>query len=664
MLCHYHRLVREAVYLLSRVLRADSQSPVLGRGATGWAILACVAPHRRISLHHERREHPDPATNLRPYIICNDDALCTPVAGSLEVMLFGSGLCLTFTTSPTVGLPERKKTLKRELQGFLIWREDRDSRKPSPKPCTAHNTGHTEPIVVQLSSTTHCTTHPPGTALANNLIQKSGESTWYVRLAIPTDVQKAFGGRKVLTQSLKTGLRSEAMVRRLQYLAQWKQQIADARAGRALPESWAEDVTDALTAISQGKTLRKMQLIGENVSLPSIIPENEIIALAAMEQTGMLDILGELQDYFGDTLEGQLQFHETLANAFKEMIPDTYAKQFSLSRDQVTEISALVESPNSYKPRSPITQKKLDTFRVWYSSQGNVLKTVDILIRKVEMFSAWLNRRGNTLSFDTVSTYLDGLADAKGKALTSKTKKQHLWACNTYWKWAKKYDAEWRERFKDTQNPFDDHDLPIVKGEVIIYDAFTKYELEMLHAEALAKSDLNLANLIAVAAYTGCRLEEVGHINHSDLTFENGLPIAFNIPDAKTRAGIREVPVHHKLAPLMVELLASSTDGYILPGRALNESNKYNHRLDAVGKRFGRMKKANNFGPLHVFHSVRKTAITIVHQADARMEVMAALFGHETGLITLDIYSSGPSLDQKRKVIELLDYDFNLSQNR
>lgn len=499
--------------------------------------------------------------------------------------------------------------------------------------------------------------------MSDHIFQKKGESTWYVRLAIPADVQKAFSGRKVLIQSLKTGLRSEAMVRRLQYLSAWKQQIADTRAGRALPENWAADVTDALTAFAELKTLRKRQLIGETVSLTSPAPENESIAVAAMEQTGMLEILGELQDYFGDTLEGRLQFQETLADAFKEMIPEVYAKQFSLSRDQAAEISALVESPSDYKPRSPITQKKLDAFRAWYSKQGKSPKTEDILIRKVEMFSAWLNQTGNTLSFDTVSAYLDGLVGDQGNGLTSKTKKQHLWACNSFWKWAKRYDAEWREKFKNMQNPFDDHDLPSVKGERIIYDAFTQSQVEMLHAKALEKSDHNLANLIAIGAYTGCRLEEIGHIQRGNCTFENELPTSFNILDAKTRAGIREVPVHPKLAPLMVALLASSTNDYLLPGRTLDESNKYGHRLDAVGKRFGRLKTANKFGPAHVFHSVRKTAITLVHQADARMEVMAALFGHETGLITLDIYSSGPSIEQKRNVIGLLDYNFDLQQN-
>jgi hypothetical protein len=59
-----------------------------------------------------------------------------------------------------------------------------------------------------------------------------------------------------------------------------------------------------------------------------------------------------------------------------------------------------------------------------------------------------------------------------------------------------------------------------------------------------------------------------------------------------------------------------------------------------------------------VFHSVRKTAITLVHQAGADVAVMPGLFGHETGMITFDLYSKGPSLEQKAKVIGLLSFAF------
>ncbi|MHB9799050.1 DUF6538 domain-containing protein [Pseudomonas sp. MT3] len=95
--------------------------------------------------------------------------------------------------------------------------------------------------------------------MADNLIKKKGESTWYVRLAIPADVQQAMGGKKVLTQSLKTGLRSEAMDRRLPVLAAWKAQFQAARnkrdnRGEAWKERVAEDAQSFSRVIRQLKT--------------------------------------------------------------------------------------------------------------------------------------------------------------------------------------------------------------------------------------------------------------------------------------------------------------------------------------------------------------------------------------------------------------------------
>lgn len=197
-----------------------------------------------------------------------------------------------------------------------------------------------------------------------------------------------------------------------------------------------------------------------------------------------------------------------------------------------------------------------------------------------------------------------------------------------------------------------------MKGESISWSVFSTEEVESLHSAAITKGDKSLADLIALAAYTGARLEEIGRIHRDTISLKDGVPIAFSILESKTEAGVREVPIHSAIAPLVLSLLDASEDGYILKGRPLGENNKYGHRLDAVGKRFGRLKTAAGFDSTYVLHSIRKTAITEVHRAGADVSVMPALFGHETGMITFDLYSAGPSLEQKRKVIELLSYKF------
>lgn len=65
--------------------------------------------------------------------------------------------------------------------------------------------------------------------MADNLILKG--STWHVRLELPSDVRHAFGNRRKLTKSLKTGNKAEAHIRKLPVLADWKSIISKARNG-------------------------------------------------------------------------------------------------------------------------------------------------------------------------------------------------------------------------------------------------------------------------------------------------------------------------------------------------------------------------------------------------------------------------------------------------
>ncbi|WP_137822555.1 DUF6538 domain-containing protein [Pseudomonas sp. D(2018)] len=485
--------------------------------------------------------------------------------------------------------------------------------------------------------------------MADNLERQGG--IYHVRLAVPKDVQPAFGNRRILSKSLGTSNRAEALRLRLPYLVQWKAEFQSAREDDTLSQ---EDKDAALhktqhlaklfDEIAQRGTLAALKVKPVNYSQiegAAMLPASDLADLEALTDAG--------------DAQGVIRFVESSRAQLLNFIMES--DKTGVEAQEATDILS-----GTYKPRSPITKNLLQDFRAYYEKQGKTPKTTDVLIRKIEMFSDFLGKTGSALDFDTVVKYLDQLTDAKGTPLSAKTKKQHIWACNSFWKWACKYSASWRETYKGTPNPFAEHDLPIVKGESISYKAFGREQVEALHANARTAGDRNLANLIALGAYTGCRLEELGRIDRDSITFEGNTPISFAIADAKTKAGIREVPLHSRVVPLVLQLLEKSKDGFLLEGRPLDHSNKYGNRLDAVGKRFGRLKTAAGFNREFVFHSVRKTAITECHQAGGDIATMPALFGHETGLITLDIYSAGPSMEQKSKVIELLDFTFDFTQ--
>lgn len=482
--------------------------------------------------------------------------------------------------------------------------------------------------------------------MADNLIQKKGESTWYVKLAVPVDVRKAIGGKSTLTQSLKTGLRSEAMTRRLSILAGWKAAIAAAREKRALPEDWQEGVISQLEQLDQIALEQKRKLIGETVpDLPPHDPE----MLAKMEADPNIVALATklVTDKMKNGLAGQIQFEEKLAHLFKRLVPAQLVKNYQLTSTQRTELEALTGNPSNYKPASPITTARLKTYREFRESRGGAAKHVDQQVGKMERLSAFLKKEGVPINFDTVDNWLKSLNRAPN------TLSQYLMAGTAFWKWAMKYDAAWREEYKDKVNPFVGHELPQGGGSETAgqdREIYTRTDTLKLHQAALDNGDKPLADLIALGWYTGARIEELCRLNKDNVVTVDGIR-CFDFPRSKSKASKRVVPIHPSLLLTIDRLSEDSTDTFLIP---TSSHDHYGKRSHAISKAFGRLRTAAGFSRLHVFHSFRHTVVTELIRADVPDALAKELVGHETGSVTHDVYSKGASAVQKLAAISKL----------
>lgn len=180
---------------------------------------------------------------------------------------------------------------------------------------------------------------------------------------------------------------------------------------------------------------------------------------------------------------------------------------------------------------------------------------------------------------------------------------------------------------------------------------FTPAEVVKLLRAAEEKDDGDLADLIRLGMWTGCRIEELCALKVSKVG--DGF---FEVEDAKTPAGWRQVPVHPKLAPTLARLIRKSIeakDEYVLSGLT---PNKYGDRSNAIGKRFGRLKAAEGFGEAHVFHSIRKTVATLLDNAGVPENVAADILGHDKPTMTYGLYSGGSSLEVKAAALKKIDY--------
>lgn len=177
---------------------------------------------------------------------------------------------------------------------------------------------------------------------------------------------------------------------------------------------------------------------------------------------------------------------------------------------------------------------------------------------------------------------------------------------------------------------------------------FSSGDLGRLVLEADRQGDEQLHDLIWLAIWTGCRIEEM-----CSFTLAQVLPDRLVVEDAKSPAGNREVPIHPKINGLLQRLKQTSSDGYLLS--ALTK-NKYGDRSNAIGKRFGRLKKGLGFDRRFVFHSIRKSVATEFENQGVPENVAADILGHEKKTMTYGTYSGGTSFEVKREAMERLRY--------
>ena len=109
------------------------------------------------------------------------------------------------------------------------------------------------------------------------------------------------------------------------------------------------------------------------------------------------------------------------------------------------------------------------------------------------------------------------------------------------------------------------------------------------------------------------------------------------------------MPIHPCLKPLIKKLVKDSKDDYLITDQNTDTHGK---RSNALGKRFHRLKVKLGFGSDKVFHSIRKTVITILDNNDVKEGIAADIVGHEKKTMTYGLYSGGSGAKLKLDAIK------------
>ena len=107
------------------------------------------------------------------------------------------------------------------------------------------------------------------------------------------------------------------------------------------------------------------------------------------------------------------------------------------------------------------------------------------------------------------------------------------------------------------------------------------------------------------------------------------------------------------LNSLIGKMMNQRNDGYLI---AMQNKNKFGKRSNALSKRFTRLKQDLGFTPEYVFHSIRKTVVTIFENNAINEGIAADIVGHEKNTMTYGLYSGGNSAKSKFEAIEKIKF--------
>ena len=152
--------------------------------------------------------------------------------------------------------------------------------------------------------------------------------------------------------------------------------------------------------------------------------------------------------------------------------------------------------------------------------------------------------------------------------------------------------------------------------------------------------------MVAIATYTGMRREEVCSLRAVDVK-----GTSWTVNAGKTESAVRTVPIHPVLMPLVTQLIATTDDGFLIPGLLTGgDDDKRGH---LVGKRFGTMCERLGYDDSGLnYHTLRNSFIQRCEEAGIPASTAKQLSGHKRGDITFGLYSPGVTQGTLLKALE------------
>lgn len=197
------------------------------------------------------------------------------------------------------------------------------------------------------------------------------------------------------------------------------------------------------------------------------------------------------------------------------------------------------------------------------------------------------------------------------------------------------------------ENPASGHRRKVKNNS---YQAFTEQELISLFVpvpDIKERWEIPLVSL-----YSGMRLNEICHLEWSNIHKHNGIPY-IDITHSKSKAGERQVPIH----PRIQFLFEGGGDGYIWKRlRPSGPDKKRGHQLSGNFTEHREQRGVARDGQRVAFHSFRKNFVDRMARLHIPQNVIKAVIGHEQEF-TFRVYdTNGPKISEGHEAVKQISY--------
>lgn len=413
-------------------------------------------------------------------------------------------------------------------------------------------------------------------------LARKHQQFWF-RARVPDDVRDAFDGKAFLWRRLNTSDQRTAEARVHRHASDFRSRVLEAR-GRA-------------------GTLEADALEWRKVWVTDEVPSEAIVATAAEKLVkGGYKVVSRHAQLFTEGSEEQalIEMGGPRAKAIVDIVF------------------------GGAKPLSPFVT-------AWHTARQTEVerKTADMDLKAVEEFV-----QAFPLLADVTRPAIAAFVARRKQDVSASTAQREISGVRSFWAYLRQRE----EVPQGAPDPFAGLQFKSRKKDAARTRrmAFTPAEAAKLYKGALDGNDQPLADLIALAAFTGARREELSALTVDRVDLKRGW---LTIVDAKSEAGNRSLPIHPAALPVLRRMIGSRKDGFVFVD-AEEIGNKYGKRGDAAGKRFSRLRDRLGFSPQHVFHSLRHTVSQQLRASGVMPDLVSDALGHRVSTMSGGTYGS------------------------